>query len=356
MTYDYIIIGQGLAGTVLAHTLIDEGNEVLVIDDVPDFSSSLICAGVYNPITGKRLVKTWLAGEIFPFLERFYTDLEKKLNNQFIRRNDIKVPIYSSDRWNEAASRLNNEDYGQWMEMKTEKIDILKDEIIGTLAFVPSGNVNVEKLILLSRVKWTEENRFVIQKVSPENIKIENELVKVNNYTAKRLVWCEGYQAKNNPFFSWIPFAPVKGEILEIESETLSNVNILKTKNIFLLPLEGKRYKVGSTYDWDDTTETPTTEARKTLMDNYYQAFAADMKVIKQKAGIRPAVKDRRPIIGNHPQFTQISIFNGLGTKGVSLAPYFAKQAVDFWSGKGELNPEVDLKRFVKQYQESLVI
>lgn len=339
---------------MLAHTLIDEGNEVLVIDNTPEFSSSKICAGVYNPITGKRLVKTWLADEIFPFLERFYTELEKKLGGKFLWRNDIKVPIYSSDRWKEAENRLENEDYSQWMEMKKEKIEILKDEMKGTLSFVPSGNVDVEKLILLSREKWMAENRFVAQNVDFGDIKIEKEEVKINGHKGKRLVFCEGYHAKNNPFFSWVPFAPVKGEILEIESAGLSDSNILKTKNIFLLPLGDKKYKIGSTYDWDDISESPTDEARKTLLDSYHQAFKANMVLYKHKAGIRPAVKDRRPVIGNHFEYPMISIFNGMGTKGVSLAPYFAKQAVDFWSGKGELNKEVDLKRFEKQFQESL--
>lgn len=45
--------------------------------------------------------------------------------------------------------------------------------------------------------------------------------------------------------------------------------------------------------------------------------------VVEHKAGVRPSVSDRRPVLGPCKDYEQLVVFNGLGTKGVSLAPFF---------------------------------
>ena len=71
-------------------------------------------------------------------------------------------------------------------------------------------------------------------------------------------------------------------------------------------------------------------------------------KVVDHRASLRPANLERRPFVGFHPLYPQIGIFNGMGTKGCSLAPYFAKQLVDHIQKGTTLLPEADVKRFTK--------
>ena len=351
MVYDYIIVGQGLSGTVLGHTLIRSGNSVLIIDDVPEQSSSLICGGLFNPITGKRLVKTWMANEIFPFLNRFYSGLESALGEQFLWNLEIKVPIHTEERWKEAENRRQNDDYRNWMVLKEEQEKTINETIKGTMSFQPSGYVDVEKMILLSRKKWKAEGILIEKSVDWNQVSCEGDVVYCLGFQAKKLICCEGYKAIFNPYFNWVPFAPVKGEILEITAEGLSDTNILKSKGVFVLPLGHKRYKIGATYVWDDLSETPTDAGKSEIMEKYALAFSVKAKIQNHRAGIRPAVKDRRPVIGNHPDFPLIGIFNGMGTKGVSLAPYFADKAVAFWNNGIPLDTKVNISRFENQFR-----
>ena len=75
---DILIVGQGLAGSLLALELEKRKKNVMIIDNNPSVSSSKVAAGLYNPITGSKMIKTWLADELFPNLSKYYQDLEKK--------------------------------------------------------------------------------------------------------------------------------------------------------------------------------------------------------------------------------------------------------------------------------------
>ena len=57
---------------------------------------------------------------------------------------------------------------------------------------------------------------------------------------------------------------------------------------------------------------------------------------------------DRRPVIGCHPEEDRVAIFNGLGTKGVSLAPYFSDLFAQHLVENRQLCSEVDVRRFFK--------
>ena len=56
MKVDYLIIGQGLAGSLLAWELIQRRCSVVVVDNGNE-NASQIAAGLINPITGMRFVK-----------------------------------------------------------------------------------------------------------------------------------------------------------------------------------------------------------------------------------------------------------------------------------------------------------
>ena len=94
---DYIVVGQGIAGTFLSYCLLKEGKKVLVVDDDPVYSSSKVSAGIINYITGRRFVKTWMADTIIPFAKQTYLDMETLLGKKFYYPLGIYKPIFTEE-------------------------------------------------------------------------------------------------------------------------------------------------------------------------------------------------------------------------------------------------------------------
>ena len=155
---------------------------------------------------------------------------------------------------------------------------------------------------------------------------------------------CEGAKALSNPYFNYLPFQPTKGEVLLINIDKDEPDQLLKHR-IFLVPQGKGRFWAGATNDWDYPDEKPSQEGRSFLEDRLKDMLSVDFHIDKHQAAIRPTVKDRRPFLGAHPDYPQLFIFNGLGTKGASLGPYFAKQMADLLQQNKPVDPEVDVKR-----------
>ncbi|GIV29938.1 MAG: hypothetical protein KatS3mg028_1004 [Bacteroidia bacterium] len=99
--YDCIIVGQGIAGTVLAYTFLQHKKTPLVFNAEEFPSASQVAGGIFNPLTGKNLVKTWLADDLFPFLHTFYREMEDVLGEQFVHSTPIYRPFRSIEEQNE---------------------------------------------------------------------------------------------------------------------------------------------------------------------------------------------------------------------------------------------------------------
>ncbi|MFK7904191.1 MAG: NAD(P)/FAD-dependent oxidoreductase, partial [Chitinophagales bacterium] len=165
---------------------------------------------------------------------------------------------------------------------------------------------------------------------------------------AKKIIFCEGHQTRFNPYFDWLPFVPAKGELLIIEAKGLdleATERIAKNK-ITLLPLGNDRYWVGSTYEWKKLDEVPTQKYREELSSQLENTINVPYQIIVHQAGIRPSAKDRRPFVGLHPKYPNMGVFNGLGTKGVSLSPYFAHHFAAHLEEGEELEKVVDIRRY----------
>ena len=149
----------------------------------------------------------------------------------------------------------------------------------------------------------------------------------------------------HNPYFNELPLNVAKGEVLTIKAPNL-NINFVLKSSIFIIPLGDDLYNVGATYDWKDKTHNISAEAKDELVDKLKHVIQCDFEVVNQVAGIRPTVKDRRPMVGVHPNNQHIPILNGLGTRGVMLAPYLAKQLFEHLEDGKPLDKDIDIKRF----------
>jgi glycine/D-amino acid oxidase-like deaminating enzyme len=185
------------------------------------------------------------------------------------------------------------------------------------------------------------------EKIDLTRLKLKDGSVEYKKLKSRRIIFCEGHRMVQNPLWKDLPLLPAKGEILTIECKGLPEEFILMS-GIFIIPLEKSLFRVGSTYEWNFTDELPTQEGKEKLQKELDKFLKIPYAIIDHRSGVRPTVKDRRPLIGRHKDHENVFIFNGMGTKGVVLVPYFADHFIKFLYGKEKLMPEVDVQRFKK--------
>lgn len=346
---NYIIVGQGLAGTILAQTFLKQGKSVMLIDDPTLSKASKIAAGLYNPVVFKRLVKSWMADELIPFMDDFYTDSEKLLQTKFYFKKQI-VRLFAEEQEKTLWLKKTEEPVGKYLS-KTIQDDLLMNVIhnpLGSSEVLAAGNLDT-RLFLESFRNYFRENKMLLEeKFDYEQLKISENAVTYKNSTADKIIFCEGFKTTENPYFSWLPFKLTKGEIITIQLLGDGEVGFDKVINkaVFILPIGNNTYKVGATYEWNELNETLTEKGKSDLVDKLQKVVKVPFEIIDHQAGIRPTVNDRRPLIGLHPKYPALGVFNGMGTKGVMLAPYFAKQFVEHLENNIPLDKEVDIRRF----------
>lgn len=354
MKVDYLIVGHGIAGICIAEHLEQNGASFVVLNNEVSNSSSKVAAGLYNPITGRKMKKTWLADELFPYLELFYGELEKKLNAKFLIDKAIYRPFTSIEEQNEwigsdIAPHNGEINFVKSVATQSQFGKYIKDPY-GGLLLKHSGFIDLNILILSHKEYLLKNNQYIQRKLAYDLLEISNDSISYEDIKAKNIIFCDG-ALNQNPHFSWVPTAPVKGELLHIQTELVLPDDVIFNRGIFIVKNNNQNYyRVGATYEWRDLNTDPTEKAKTQLEGKLKDLLKTPYKIVEQVAGIRPASKDRRPLIGNHPALNNVFLFNGLGTKGVSLAPYFAKNFCLSIIKKEKLKEEVDISRYYSLY------
>lgn len=347
--FDFMIVGQGLAGSVMAYTLLKRGCRVLVLDSRTQPAASSVAAGLYNPVTGRKMVKTWLADTLFPFLEKFYAQVADDTQTPSLHALPIYRPFLSIEDQNDWMGKSSNNAFGFFVQHVASESRYGKDvhDPFGGLELQHCGYLDTISLVDSIRNMLTQQGSYRAVPFDYAELQVGDDEVTYQQLKAKRIIFCEGPAGVRNPFFNWLPFRPVKGEILRIATER--PVERIYNRGVFVLPT-GEFCKVGATYDHQELNWEPTAAARKQLCQKLNILLKTRYSIIDQAAGIRPATQDRRPFVGVHPTLKPLAIFNGLGTKGVSLAPYFAHELANLLLQGTAVSPEVDIRRYFKLY------
>jgi len=345
---DYLIVGNGIAGVCFAELALQNNKSILVFDNGSQ-PSSRVAGGLYNPVVLKRFSEIWKAKEQVDLVDSFYPKLEDKLGVTF----DYKLPIYrkfasieEQNNWFQAADKPSLSDF-----LNTNLYNLGFANINASFGFgevYKTGYLDIKAMVesysdYLKAQELLIEETFDYSKVAF----LENGL-KYNAIEAKHIVFCEGFGLHANPYFNDLPLDGTKGELLIIKAPELKLQAIVKS-NIFILPIGNDRYKVGATYNWEDKTNLPTANGKLELLQNLEELIACDYEVVAHFAGVRPTVKDRRPLVGTHYAHKQLHILNGLGTRGVMLGPFLAKQLFEHLENESVLDIEIDINRFYKK-------
>ncbi|HOZ84557.1 MAG TPA: FAD-binding oxidoreductase [Niabella sp.] len=343
---EVIIVGQGLSGTFLSWCLEQQGVDYIVIDNNAINASSKASSGVINPVTGRRVVTVWMDEIIIPFAEKTYQQIGNFLNIEAISKTGI-IDFFPNP--------FMKESFLKKIELQAPYIELISEEEpyqplfnfeFGIGKIQPAFVVHLPKLLPAWQEFLLQHNKLINSAFLFSKLVVAPEKIIYDNIEAKQIVFCDGVEGNRNPYFSLLPFALNKGEALIIEAPEVSNEFIYK-KSVALVPY-GKDglFWAGSNYIWDFDDDQPTETFRKSTEVALKNWLKVPFKILEHKAAIRPATVERRPFVGFHPKFQNVGILNGLGTKGCSLAPYFAHQLSDHIINGTGIEKEADLGRF----------
>ncbi len=344
MKVDYIIVGSGLAGILFCEVLKQHGKTYVVVDNNSQ-QSSVVAGGLYNPVILKRFSEVWKSKTQMELALPMYHAMEKELGIPL----DYKVPIYrlfasieEQNNWFTACDKPNLSPF-----LSTNIISNTNPAIAGDYGFgevLQTGRIHTAVLVAVYKNKL-KQNDSLLEESFDFDVLDYCDTVNYKGYEAKQIVFAEGFGLTHNPYFNYLPLKATKGELLTIQAPDLKIDYILKS-SVFLMPLGDDLYLVGATYEWNDLNNTTTVKAKEELLEKLKTFLKCDFTVVNQVAGIRPTVKDRRPLVGRHPEHKNLYVLNGLGTRGVMIAPYVAHELYNFIENDSALNQEIDISRF----------
>ena len=349
---DFLVVGHGLAGATLAGDLRLRGHRVLVYDAGRPDSASRVAAGLVNPVAGRRFALAWRAAELIPYATDYYRALEARLGQSFFTAAPIFKVFGSAQEQADTVARSGARPWGDFVG------DILTHDpgLPGVRAphggawLRHGGYLAVAELLGALATEglaagWLRCETFDWEKLVSTPVGASSEFIYNGTVRAQRVVCCEGAEAINNPYFSWLPLTPNQGEVIDVECAGLDARQVLN-RSAYVVPLGAGCFRVGATYRWPPFAEGPTADGRTELTSRLAALTDAPFAVVGQRAGVRPAVRDRKPLLGPHPAVPGLSFCGGYGSKGVVLAPRLAALMADWLAGRADLWPEVSLARY----------
>ena len=345
---DYLIIGSGLAGISFSEMALQNGKSILVLDNNSQ-NSSKIAAGLYNPVILKRFSEVGQAKAHLLVMNEFFSVLEKKLNSQV----DFKMPILrkffsieEQNNWFAASDKVN---IGPYLSTRliTKKYESI-DSPFGYGEVLQTGYVDTALLLEKYKNYLITNQLFLEESFDYGLLQEETDGIRYKDIQAKHIIFAEGFGMHANPYFQHLPLDGTKGELLIIKAPLL-DLDVILNTSLYILPLGNDLFKIGATYNWDDKTALPTEAGKNELVQRIKEIITCDFEIMEHHAGVRPTVKDRKPLIGTYEHHNSIHILNGLGTRGVMLGPAMAKALFENIEYQKPLDRFVDIKRFAKK-------
>ena len=342
MASDIIIVGQGICGSLLSWSLLQKGISIKVYDVGTSSSATCAASGIINPITGKRFVKSWMVDNLFPAAEKTYHDISQTIGVDFYEKLPIYKLLESVKEQNDLSARATEPGYERYF-VNTDVQYLDKEKVKNEFgSFVINGGGKMDtRLFIKSYSAFLKSKGILVE----EPFTYEQALA-----SRSKVIFCNGYKAAQTGFFKDLTWQIVKGEYLLVRIKDFYADRIISGDTTISPTSEKDIYYAGATYQWHYETEAPTEQYKNEIIESLNKMLHVPFEVVAHGAGVRPSAKYRRPFIGFHPEHQHIGIFNGMGTKGISLSPYFAEHfAENIVNGK-ELLPEADIKNILIKY------
>ena len=345
---DYLIVGCGLAGISFAEKALQHNKTILVIDNDSQ-SSSKVAGGLYNPVILKRFSEVWEAQSQLVSMNAFYTQLNSKIDRQFDFKKPILRKFFSIEEQNNWFSASDKPNLTPFLSS-----DLHFKEYKGITApfgygeVLHTGYVDTASLLESYRNYLVDTDRFRQESFDYTAINFEDNCCIYKDIKSKHIIFAEGFGLHVNPYFNHLPIDGTKGELFIIKAPGL-DLDVIVNTSVFILPLGNDLFKVGATYNWKDKTDLPTEEGKSELVARIQEIIDCDFEIVSHFAGVRPTVRDRRPLVGTHAVHKRIHLLNGLGTRGVMLGPAMADALYNAIEHQIPLVKEIDIQRFANK-------
>jgi glycine/D-amino acid oxidase-like deaminating enzyme len=316
------IVGHGLAGAILAETASRAGIRVSVEDDGGP-ASSRVAAGLYTPLTGRRILPSWELDQAYPVLQTFYPELETTLQQHFFHPLPTLRILRDAKQQKEVAQHPEH----PFIQNRSLPSDLPFHSPWGGFEMQGGGWVDLPVLLDALQARRIAKGEWGTSDTPPD-----------------LTVWAQGARAANDPRWKDVGWRNAHGDILTVELPGLSTGAIYNFGR-FLLPIGDSRFRCGATYFWHATSPVPRPEARQELEDELTTWLKIPFTVVDHQAGIRPVALARVPVVGPHPDHPDHWIFNGFASKGVLYAPWMAQRLVRHWLNGEPLPREVEASR-----------
>lgn len=342
---DFIIVGGGLAGMAFAEVALQNGQRVVVYDGKKK-SASRVASGLYNPVVLKRLTAVSEANEFLAEMHPFYVGLQDRLGASFYQPMQLLrkfADIEEQNNWFVACEKP--------LLSPLLSSQLVHKQFPGVSAPFGFGSVNDSGVVKTNELLdsfWQnlpEGSSYLQSDFSHSKLSIHSDHIEYDGIRARHIIFAEGFSLESNPLFNHLPLQGTKGELLYIEAEGIQ-LDAVINSGIFLLPMGDNIFKVGATYAWDDKTEIPTESAKAELLEKLEKLITVPYEVIDHLAGIRPTVSDRKPLLGTHSDYSTVHVLNGLGTRGILLAPRLARLLWESIEDGKQLPLQFDIRRF----------
>ena len=342
---DYLVVGQGLAGSLLTLLLQERGRSVIVVDNDHRHSASSAAGGIINPITGKRLNRPALIDELLKRASVVYPRIEAQLAVPIFRQRTVLRLLQNdeeADRWRRQSRQLEYRKY--LSNVPPDPFPLFRNHF-GVFEVIQAAQLDIRRLIFRVRELLLAQQSLFNQPFSYGDLNISRDHIRWKRFTARYAIFCEGYRMVQNPYFSELELNPAKGETLTLATSGFTEARIVQRGKWIFRNLNGE-VLAGTNYQWDRLDEEPTKAARDEIERAIRQFFISDFEIADQRAGVRPVTRvDNRPVVGVHPRRPRLAILNGLGSKGALQAPFAAQELVSALEEGKPILKEIDLCR-----------
>jgi glycine/D-amino acid oxidase-like deaminating enzyme len=329
MRPDILIVGQGLAGTLLAWEFERAGIPFRIVAQGLTHTASAAAAGMITPVTGRRLVKSWQIDRLLPLARATYAAIEEALGEPLWREMRVRRSFSDERERVVCAAKLSSGELAPFVTASDEDGCWIEG----------AAHVDVARLLAASRARWQAAGRLIELRVVIAAEQAAHDLV----------VDCTGLAAAHGEDFRFVPWEFSKGEILALAVEGLAP-DVILSRRQWVLPLAAGVAWVGATHEPGITDLQPTTAARESLTAAARQILGAGraFRVTGQRAGVRVVLPDKLPVAGRHPANPRLGLINGLGAKGVLWAPWLARQWVNHLTEGVPFDAAIDVRRFAR--------
>ncbi|WAR45884.1 NAD(P)/FAD-dependent oxidoreductase [Methylomonas rapida] len=348
MPLDALIVGQGLAGSLLAWELMRQQFSVMVVDNGIE-NASQVAAGLVNPVTGQRLAKSVDVDTLLPAALACYRQLAEQFGQEFFVALPMLRILQNAREQRVAAQRLQDVAYQAWLRWHADPVAGLNSPF-GLLAQQNTGYLRTRPLLEALRKFLIEHDSYRQARFDYAELELQP-VLGWRDLRPKHVVFCEGHRALDNPWFGQLPFQPAKGEILGCRAEIPCR-QWLWNFGYWLIPQGQGEFRLGATFEPGKIDTLPSKEARVVLLRALAEVCPAlrSVEVASHQAGVRPATLDKRPFVGPHPRYAHLHIFNGFGAKGSLAIPWHARRFADTLKAQTPLPLHSHVQRYDETY------